>query len=94
MPAGVYPAQDFNTRSGLPPSPEQVQSPRQNEILGSTRSSRKKNNEAVEIAFLDTLSSAISPQTRVVIVTDAGFQSAWFRHIKLLGWDLIDRIRG
>ncbi len=35
-----------------------------------------------------------APQTRVVIVTDAGFQSAWFRHIKSLGWDFIGRIRG
>ncbi len=34
------------------------------------------------------------PLTRVVIVTDAGFQSAWFRHIKSLGWDFIGRIRG
>ncbi|SVI00692.1 ISSfl3 ORF [Shigella flexneri] len=54
----------------------------------------KKNNEAVEIAFLDALSGAISPRTRVVIVTDAGFQSAWFRHIKSQGWDFIGRIRG
>ncbi|MEE7147246.1 IS4 family transposase [Escherichia coli O8:H19] len=31
---------------------------------------------------------------RVIIVTDAGFQSAWFRHIRSLGWDFIGRVRG
>lgn len=38
--------------------------------------SKKQNNETAEIAFLDALSTAISPLTRVVIITDAGFQSA------------------
>lgn len=37
---------------------------------------------------------AVNPQARVFIVTDAGFQNAWFRHIKSLGWDFIGRIRG
>lgn len=27
-------------------------------------------------------------------MTDAGFQNAWFQHIKSLGWDFIGRIRG
>ena len=56
--------------------------------------SKKQNNEAAEIAFLDALSEAISPQTHVVIITDAGFQSAWFRHVRSLGWDFIGRVRG
>ena len=56
--------------------------------------SKKQNNEAAEIAFLDALPEAISPQTHVVIITDAGFQSAWFRHVRSLGWDFIGRVRG
>lgn len=31
---------------------------------------------------------------KVLIVTDAGFQNAWFRHIKSLGWDFIGRVWG
>lgn len=30
----------------------------------------------------------------MIIVTDAGFQNAWFSHIKFLGWDFAGRIRG
>lgn len=63
-------------------------------LMSQVFPSKKQNNEAVEIAFLDALYGAISPLTRVVIVTDAGFQSAWFRHIKSLGWDFIGHIRG
>ncbi|EOZ7271595.1 transposase [Salmonella enterica] len=29
-----------------------------------------------------------------MLITDAGFQSAWLRQIKSLGWDFIGRIRG
>lgn len=38
--------------------------------------------------FIDTLAAAVNPKARVIIITDAGFQNAWFRHIKWLGWDL------
>lgn len=56
--------------------------------------SEKQQNSQIQKAFLDALSEAVNPQARVVIVTDAGFQNAWFRHIKSLGWDFIGRIRG
>ncbi|ECL6790542.1 IS4 family transposase, partial [Salmonella enterica] len=36
----------------------------------------------------------VNQKARVIIVTDAGFQNAWFRHIKSPGWDFIGRIRG
>ncbi|QDX96996.1 IS4 family transposase [Pectobacterium carotovorum subsp. carotovorum] len=55
---------------------------------------KKQNNVLIQNAFLDALADAIAPHTRVTLVTDAGFQSAWFRHIKSLGWDFIGRIRG
>lgn len=45
-------------------------------------------------AFLDALARAVNPAARVIIVTDAGFQNAWFRHIKSLGWDFVGRVRG
>lgn len=56
--------------------------------------SEKQQNAEIQNAFLDALADAVNPDARVVIVTDAGFQNAWFRHIKSLGWDFIGRIRG
>ena len=56
--------------------------------------SEKQQNAQIQKAFLDALASAVNPKARVLIVTDAGFQNAWFRHIKSLGWDFIGRIRG
>jgi len=56
--------------------------------------SEKQQNTKIQNAFLDALADAVNPDARVVIVTDAGFQNAWFGHIKSLGWDFIGRIRG
>ncbi|HHL2713287.1 TPA: IS4 family transposase [Yersinia enterocolitica] len=56
--------------------------------------SEKQQNSQIQKGFLDALADAVNPQARVFIVTDAGFQNAWFRHIKSLGWDFIGRIRG
>ncbi|ECM4800033.1 IS4/IS5 family transposase [Salmonella enterica] len=56
--------------------------------------SEKQQNAKVQQAFLNTLFEAVNPKARVIIVTDAGFQNDWFRHIKSLGWDFIGRIRG
>ncbi|NIL01334.1 IS4 family transposase [Yersinia aleksiciae] len=56
--------------------------------------SEKQQNSQIQKDFLDALAGAVNPQARVFIVTDAGFQNAWFRHIKSLGWDFIGRIRG
>ncbi|EEI0564426.1 IS4 family transposase [Salmonella enterica] len=56
--------------------------------------SEKQQNAKVQQAFLNTLFRAVNPKARVIIVTDAGFQNDWFRHIKSLGWDFIGRIRG
>ncbi|KGA70684.1 transposase DDE domain protein [Yersinia enterocolitica] len=56
--------------------------------------SKKQQNTQIQKDFLNALASAVNSQARVIIVTDAGFQNAWFRHIKSLGWDFIGRIRG
>ncbi|WCG83322.1 IS4 family transposase [Pectobacterium sp. A5351] len=55
---------------------------------------KKQNNVLIQNTFLDALAEAVAPNTRVTVITDAGFQSAWFRHIKFLGWSFIGRIRG
>lgn len=56
--------------------------------------SEKQQNAKLQQDFLDALASAVNPRARVIIVTDAGFRNAWFRHIKSFGWDFIGRIRG
>ena len=56
--------------------------------------SEKQQNSQIQNTFLDALARAVNPKARVIIVTDAGFQNAWFRHIKSLGWDFIGRVRG
>ncbi|EBZ2914196.1 IS4 family transposase, partial [Salmonella enterica subsp. enterica serovar Mesbit] len=47
--------------------------------------SEKQQNAKIQKAFLDALAEAVNPKSRVLIVTDAGFQNAWFNHIKSLG---------
>lgn len=56
--------------------------------------SEKQQNAKVRQAFINTLFEAVNPKARGIIVTDAGFQNDWFRHIKSPGWDFIGRIRG
>lgn len=64
--------------------------------------SEKQQNAQIQQDFLDALAEAVNQKAKakakakakVIIVTDAGFQNAWFRHIKSLGWDFIGRIRG
>lgn len=56
--------------------------------------SNKQQNMAVQKALLDALSAAIGPDTKVLIITDAGFQNAGFRHLKSPGWDFIGHVRG
>lgn len=53
-----------------------------------------QQNAQVQQTFLDELAAAVNPKARVIIITDAGFHSEWFRHIKSLGWNFIGRIRG
>ncbi|OKB64193.1 IS4 family transposase [Serratia marcescens] len=62
-------------------------------LLSKVVPSQMQNNSLIQNQLLDSLADAISPGTRVIIVTDAGFQSSWFRHITSLGWDFIGRIR-
>ena len=58
-------------------------------LLSWIISSEKQQNAQIQQAFLNALATAVNPQARVIIVTDAGFQNAWFRHIKILGGDFI-----
>lgn len=61
-------------------------------LLSKVVPSQMQNNSLIQNQFLDSPADAIFADTRVIIVTDAGFHSPWFRHITSLGWDFIGRI--
>jgi len=63
-------------------------------LMSQVVPSEKQNNILIQKTFLNALASAIAPQTKVTLITDAGFHNEWFRHIQSLGWDFIGRIRG
>ncbi|EDM7351507.1 IS4 family transposase, partial [Salmonella enterica subsp. enterica serovar Oslo] len=63
-------------------------------LMSKVISSRYQNNSAVQNAFLDQMAAAIGKDKQVIIVTDAGFRSSWFHHIRSLGWDFVGRVRG
>ncbi|EJP0939616.1 transposase [Salmonella enterica] len=63
-------------------------------LLSRLVPSAKQNNSLIQKEFLDELHRCVNPKAKVILITDAGFQSAWFRYIKSLGWDFIGRIRG
>ncbi len=56
--------------------------------------SSKQNSSEIQKGFLNALAETIKPETKVIVITDAGFRNAWFSHIKSLGWDFVGRIRG
>ncbi|EJQ8147135.1 IS4 family transposase [Salmonella enterica subsp. enterica serovar Newport] len=62
-------------------------------LLSQIVPSEKQNNTLIQNDFLDSLAQSLPPNARVIIITDAGFQSTWFHHIRTLGWDFIGRIR-
>lgn len=43
--------------------------------------------------FLEQLKAQLPPGIRPVIVTDAGFRSAWFKSVLEIGWDFVGRVR-
>lgn len=62
-------------------------------LLNRIEPLKRQGNHDVHVAFLDELKRILGPQKSVTIVTDAGYQSPWFTHVKTLGWDFVGRIR-
>lgn len=63
-------------------------------LLNRIETLKQQGNHDVHVAFLDELKRIVGPYKSVVIVTDAGYQSPWFNHVKDIGWDFVGRIRG
>lgn len=51
------------------------------------------NNPSKERAFLKELKAIVPRGVAPIIVTDAGFRSAWMRSVRALGWHFIGRVR-
>lgn len=51
------------------------------------------NSPPAERDFLAALAQVIPRHVRPILVTDAGFRSAWFRAVAGYGWDYVGRIR-
>lgn len=84
-----YPSQDYHVlRASL------ICDGRAIPLLSHIVPSAEQQKATHHRAFLDALARAVNSEARVIIVTDAGFQNVWFRHIQSLGWDFVGRVRG
>lgn len=53
----------------------------------------KLGNAKAERALLNALRCWIPRTTRVIVISDAGFRTPWFRAVERLGWGWIGRVR-
>lgn len=53
----------------------------------------KLMNAAIHESFLKKLKTFIPEECRVIIITDAGFLTNWFKMISTFGWDYLGRVR-
>lgn len=63
-------------------------------LMSDVVPARLAQNSEVQCRFLDRLHAAIPGGKKVIIITDAGFRTDWFRHISQLGWYFTGRVRG
>jgi hypothetical protein len=55
--------------------------------------SSKNGNRKAEAALLKSLADWIPKGTRVIVVTDAGFHTPWFKAVAKRGWGWVGRVR-
>lgn len=53
----------------------------------------KQGNAKAERALLKALCRWVPRTTRVIVISDAGFRTPWFRAVEDLGWEWIGRVR-
>lgn len=51
-------------------------------------------NAEIHERFLESLSECFTPETDVIVITDAGFQGRWFQQVSSRGWTYICRVLG
>jgi hypothetical protein len=62
--------------------------------IWSTTISALRANAAQGRRFLKELGRVLPQGCRPILVTDAGFESAWLTEVDRLGWDYVCRVRG
>ena len=55
-------------------------------------SEKNQENPKVHERFLDRLKKILPANSEVIIITDSGFLSPWFKKVRSLGWDFVGRI--
>lgn len=63
-------------------------------IYNEIHPQKKLGNPVVQKQFLANLKRQIPFGKHVIVITDAGFATPWFKAIVKLGWDYIGRMRG
>jgi len=61
-------------------------------IYNEIHSQKKLGNRQVHNQFLARLKQIIPIDKKVVVITDAGFNTPWFKEVLKLGWDYIGRL--
>lgn len=51
-------------------------------------------NAEVHERFLESLAECFTPETKVIVITDAGFKGRWFQQVSSSGWTYICRVLG
>lgn len=62
-------------------------------IMSQVVEKKREANHSVHVQFLAQLKAAIGPDKDVIILTDAGFKTPWFKEVDKLGWGYIGRER-
>ena len=63
-------------------------------LLEMVFAGHENGSPKAEKRFLQRLKAVVPPSVRPIVVTDAGFRTAWFQAVSALGWDWVGRLRG
>lgn len=63
-------------------------------IYNEVHCAKLQENEDVHRNFLLRLKEIVPPNKKVIIVTDAGFKTPWFKEVAQLGWFFVGRVLG
>jgi hypothetical protein len=63
-------------------------------IYNEVHCSKLQENKDVHRNFLHRLKEILPPNKKVIIVTDAGFKTPWFKEVAQLGWFFVGRVLG
>jgi Transposase DDE domain len=62
-------------------------------VLDRIFPTKNQNSPKAQRQFLLELKRLVGDEVRLIIITDAGFRSDWFRLVQELNWDFVGRLR-